>query len=472
MDLSIRHFFNIVTVILLTVMLLFMSNIVWLKNINENLKDVEENRYLITLIADELRQTSDDLTRFARIYVITKDIQYKNNYYEVLNIRKGNVSKPEEYFGLYWDLIEPLRSIRHPRNKKQSLMGEAKMLFHSGSIFENKFGLEKLQEAEFHSDSLVNLEVEAFNAIDGLFKNNNGDYIIHKKADQKLAINLLHSKKYYQKKQKIMLSIDEFLTLLNARTKNKILFYNSQKEKAFSLMYVLSAAFFLVLMSIHIIIRKKILEPVKALKLAILHFKQKDKGKFKFPYFDDEIGQVAKMFFKMKLRISSDYDVIKNLALKDPLTNINNRRAFFEISDYIFESSKRANKIFSIAILDVDFFKKINDNHGHMIGDEVLVLLAKALKGRLRKSDVLARFGGEEFIVLLPNTNMKDGIKILNDLKQTIEDSLFTKQNISLTISIGAAQLTNENTLKELIAKADRFLYQAKDEGRNTVAVE
>lgn len=124
-------------------------------------------------------------------------------------------------------------------------------------------------------------------------------------------------------------------------------------------------------------------------------------------------------------------------------------------------------------MFDVDHFKKINDNYGHDIGDQVLQIIAKTAQSEMRNTDILARYGGEEFIALLPDTHLDDALKIADCLRQRIEQTevfLDQVQSLKFTISVGAAILeTCETDLYTVIKQADIALYQAKANGRNRV---
>ena len=133
------------------------------------------------------------------------------------------------------------------------------------------------------------------------------------------------------------------------------------------------------------------------------------------------------------------------------------------------------HSVASLLIFDIDFFKKINDTYGHDIGDEVLRILAEIARKEMRYSDVLARFGGEEFIVLLPNTRLEDASIIAERLCKKIEQHQICIENkffINFSVSIGVAQLEpQQKDLNLLIKQADIALYEAKKNGRNQVAI-
>lgn len=169
-----------------------------------------------------------------------------------------------------------------------------------------------------------------------------------------------------------------------------------------------------------------------------------------------------------------NYYALSELAHTDELTQLNNRRQFMQIAEQSIRKWQ-PHSVASLLIFDIDFFKKINDSYGHDIGDEVLRILAEIARKEMRYSDVLARFGGEEFIVLLPNTSLEDASIIAKRLCKKIEKHQICIENklfINFSVSIGVAQLQpQQKDLNLLIKQADIALYEAKKNGRNQVAI-
>ena len=167
-----------------------------------------------------------------------------------------------------------------------------------------------------------------------------------------------------------------------------------------------------------------------------------------------------------------DRHMLRELAHTDELTQLNNRRQFELIADQKIHQWPQYQSI-CLLMFDVDFFKRINDSYGHDIGDQVLQNIAEIARKEMRREDVLARFGGEEFVALLPETALEDAMMIANRLRQKIESStVYISNNIKLnfTISIGVSQLDPEDVdLHLLIKEADVALYRAKQNGRNQV---
>ncbi|WP_169577602.1 GGDEF domain-containing protein [Sinimarinibacterium sp. CAU 1509] len=157
------------------------------------------------------------------------------------------------------------------------------------------------------------------------------------------------------------------------------------------------------------------------------------------------------------------------LARTDALTELQNRRYFMELARLEFAAAERYQQTLSIALLDIDRFKRVNDLYGHQQGDQVLKRMAAILRREIRQSDLSARFGGEEFIVLLRNTDARDAMHQLDRLRTQIEAAEIpaAKQAIRITVSIGVAERQASDSLDTLIGRADAALYRAKANGRN-----
>ena len=157
----------------------------------------------------------------------------------------------------------------------------------------------------------------------------------------------------------------------------------------------------------------------------------------------------------------------------DPLTNIFNRRRFLELCEMMIKRSLRSNGHASFLLFDIDHFKKINDQYGHFIGDQVLHGIAQTCMKNLRTDDILGRFGGEEFVILLPETKLKDAKFIAERLRHLVAETPIETEVgvIHTTISIGVAtaRTASRLTIDQLLSRADRAMYRAKQAGRNRV---
>jgi len=162
----------------------------------------------------------------------------------------------------------------------------------------------------------------------------------------------------------------------------------------------------------------------------------------------------------------------EELANKDALTSLKNRRAFFEQGNQVFKQAMRFQHSMSVIMIDIDHFKNINDNYGHSVGDTALKIIANVLQSTIREIDILARIGGEEFALILPETDMHEAHKLAERVRLKIADEKIThKDNVfHVTSSFGISSCIVVNqTLEEMLIKADDALYIAKKKGRNQV---
>jgi len=158
----------------------------------------------------------------------------------------------------------------------------------------------------------------------------------------------------------------------------------------------------------------------------------------------------------------------KILSITDKLTGIFNRLKLDEALNDEFNRSNRFKSSFGIIIIDIDYFKRVNDTYGHLVGDQLLIQFAKILKENIRKVDVLGRWGGEEFMIICPETNYQGTIKVAESLREIINKYEFlTIDNISA--SFGVSIYDGDENIDNVIARADDALYKAKENGRNRV---
>ena len=172
----------------------------------------------------------------------------------------------------------------------------------------------------------------------------------------------------------------------------------------------------------------------------------------------------------LELKIANER--LAELAMTDPLTKVMNRRAFSKKIIEEIDRSSRYRHTMVVAMIDVDHFKHFNDTEGHVLGDEALKKIAQLFSSNLRKSDSLARYSGEEFIVMMPETKLKSGAEICERLRTAVEGHSFQGKNRAgfLTVSIGLCEYPEAGDCpEELIQIADKALYEAKDSGRNRV---
>ncbi|WP_285423196.1 sensor domain-containing diguanylate cyclase [Pseudomonas sp. efr-133-TYG-103a] len=165
---------------------------------------------------------------------------------------------------------------------------------------------------------------------------------------------------------------------------------------------------------------------------------------------------------------------IETQAMTDSLTGLPNRRGFDRIAMNAIAETRREHKALSAMLLDLDHFKWLNDTHGHLAGDEVLSGFAEDIRRCLRDTDIICRWGGEEFIILLKDTNISGARRVAEKIRLLAEQHtyVFTGSALQVTVSLGLTELHPDDTLQSLIARADQALYSAKQSGRNRVCTE
>lgn len=161
-------------------------------------------------------------------------------------------------------------------------------------------------------------------------------------------------------------------------------------------------------------------------------------------------------------------------AQRDFLTGVFNRKTFEKVFDELASHAKETHKDTCLLMLDIDHFKRFNDKFGHLLGDEVLKIVARALTDTLKGRDIVARFGGEEFVVILPDTPIDGAMKVAEMVRSTIAGKELKRKDTgdnygSITVSIGVARFRQNDTLPTLLKRADDALYQSKNMGRNRV---
>ena len=164
---------------------------------------------------------------------------------------------------------------------------------------------------------------------------------------------------------------------------------------------------------------------------------------------------------------------LEAMAHEDKLTGLYNRHAFDMLLNETIKSAEREKTVSSIVLFDIDFFKKVNDKHGHLVGDEILIVVAKTIEESLRDVDVVCRWGGEEFLVLLKNTPPNEALKVAQTVRKLVErcEYKMARESVSVTVSAGVASYCPYDTAQSMLSRADKALYDSKKAGRNTVTL-
>lgn len=185
--------------------------------------------------------------------------------------------------------------------------------------------------------------------------------------------------------------------------------------------------------------------------------------------------------YRVEIRTQELNNVIKELEKKtteleylvihDDLTQLFNRKKFNDELSKEYNRKKRYNNNVSLLMLDLDYFKSINDNCGHQFGDEVLIKVANIFQKEIRNIDILCRWGGEEFMILLPETDLKNASLVANKIRKSIENFGLKCGQHNITVSIGVTTIFKTDTIDNILTRVDELLYKAKENGRNRVEI-
>jgi len=251
-----------------------------------------------------------------------------------------------------------------------------------------------------------------------------------------------------------------YLSSINSQLfKQKVDMYDIMYEKSTNILYVAFFIMFISLIFAYYItsrLKKSFIEYKKSINV------QKDELQ--------ELNETLELKVKNRtLALEKMTDDFKELATIDTLTKISNRYSLMKLFHKEINRSHRYDNPLSILMIDIDYFKKVNDTYGHDVGDSVLVALAKLMKNSLREVDTIGRYGGEEFLMLLPDTQLKDAKNFAQRLLEKIAMHHF-KVVESVTISVGLIELAERESMDEAFKRVDNLLYKSKKEGRNRVS--
>ncbi len=182
-----------------------------------------------------------------------------------------------------------------------------------------------------------------------------------------------------------------------------------------------------------------------------------------------ELAEVQRTLARANRTLQADEERLKQLATTDPLTGLANRRHLMDFLTQAWQRSQRFESTFSVIMADIDFFKKINDQYGHQQGDVVLKAVAAQMQAMVRKVDLVARFGGEEFLIVLQEASLDAAVELAQRLRQATSELRFEGIPGVVTCSYGVAQLAPDNSVDQLLKHADEALYHSKLTGRNRV---
>ena len=333
MKLSVRKTIFVMAPLLIAAFSANILSFFLLSKANESLTAAQATRYNSYLLADELRQSSDDLTRLARTYVVTGDAKYETQYWDVLAIRNGQKPRPLAYHRIYWDFVAA--SGTKPRADGPTV--PLQTLMEQAGFTAAEFG--KLKQAQANSDGLVQLETKAMNAVKGQFDDGRGNYTVKKDPDFELARNLMHSKEYHAFKSQIMAPVDEFYVLLEQRTQGAIdaaernvAFYHMVTVTTLALLGVILALAGWILMV-------RVSSPLHALKVAMNRLSRNEHG-VSIPFLErsDEIGEMARATDIFKRGLEEAETARSTQQERDRLQEEEKRRTMARLADE-FEAS-------------------------------------------------------------------------------------------------------------------------------------
>lgn len=268
---------------------------------------------------------------------------------------------------------------------------------------------------------------------------------------------------------------DSLFKILDIKSSVNSEIEDTNKLKEFLLISLVSLLFFLSIFLFFIIRRHlkpytkltNILSAFSNKQISLMQLRREVKRVYKTNLMH-EINAIAKGIQSMAIQVHKDNMKLKNLSQTDQLTQVYNRRKIDLIFKNRFNEAKRYETTFSIILIDIDHFKSINDKYGHDMGDKILVEFAKVLKQNIRTTDSLARFGGEEFLIIASNTNEQNCLLLCNKLKEKIKT--IEIDSVKISASFGYTEYDSKfKTKDEMFKVADDFLYEAKNSGRDCI---
>lgn len=404
----------------ISLVVFLLGLIINLNKIDSTLAKLHEDKFYMMQVANRLRESSDELTHFARSYAVTNNKQFKLQYDLTLEIRNGIKPRPKGYNSIYWNLSRNERIKRHPSLQKESLAQIINKLPFS------KEEKNKLKEAEKNSNALVAIEEKAFQAIS---KNNN-----------KLAITLLYSKKYFDSKHKIMLPIDDFIGMLNYRLTKEIDNLKASIYKFFNYIFILLFVFIIGNVLLYFLLRKKINDPILYLIEAINKIKNNKKVEIK-SFYKDEIGETIKEFFDMhnaikyqQFRLEASREKFSRLfeSSPDAIAILKNSK-YVRCNEKALDTFGVANKEIFLKNTPNDYSPKFQKN-GKLSKDLIIENIEKAMtKGYHRfewlhkKLNTNETFYAEVILSLI----VLDGEKHISSIVRDISERKALEEKIS-----------------------------------------
>ncbi len=379
-------------------------------------------------------------------------------------------------------------------SKKRISVDKSRLINLSNIMAENLLASLSFDDRQSALNTLYTLKVD--NSIDGAFllenKKNEFAHFINNKVNEtqfkNKIFNIMNSRDFIVNQENIYTDDENIIVYKPLSLEDEYigsLFIVSNKDEIKrtlkEIIYVLSFVF-IILIVITLLMASKLQKiftaPIFVLTNAMrdieIHHNYEQKISKKR---SDEFQILFDGFNKMIKTIHEQNIRLKLLADTDPMTNLYNRRYFTKVSESILDLAKRNETDLTVLMLDIDRFKNINDTYGHGVGDDVIMSLASMLQAGSRKSDIISRWGGEEFVILLPDTNIDGALLISEKIRTAVEDLVINiedKQELKFTVSIGVSQINigRDVSVEDSINRADRAMYEAKESGRNKICVD
>ncbi len=304
-SMSIKSLLIAIFSILIVLLSALFGTLTYLSGAHNQISDAEHRRFQSFKLADELRQSSDDLTRMARTYVATGDERYAKYYQEILDIRNGVAPRPLHYDLVYWDLVGPDGQRPTEFGKPAALQ----LLMVAQNFTNVEFS--KLREAQANSDDLVHLEVVAMNAVVGKFDDGSGEFLLVGEPDFELARGLMFSLDYHAAKAKIMAPINEFLIMLDMRTAREVARNTRAAKDLMVVALIISAVTVLFCISSFMVIRNRVLKPLVMIADSARVVSEGDYDRPVEYRSRDEVGTLVRAFNAMIASTKASFTTIR-----------------------------------------------------------------------------------------------------------------------------------------------------------------
>lgn len=435
--------------------------------LESQLSQANERRYLSYQLADELRQSSDDLTQMVRSYVVTGDPRYRAQFREILGIRDGVMPRPEHYNRIYWDLVLPGK----PRPRAFGTTGSLLGLMTQAGFQGNELDL--LAQAKFHSDELTRIEFQAMQLADQS-RSLSGEPAVRLRQQ---ALALLFDNQYKLAKARIMVPIDQFYVLLEARTGKEVSLAAAAALWVRLLFLVIGCGLAWLLWQIH-----RYSHDVLGCSLPRLYryISQIGDGQYEVSRSSapprsgtilDWLLKTEQRLIQLAERREQVQQQLIQQANTDALTGLANRRALIQRLQ-----ERRVGDDLCVVWLDLDDFKPVNDQFGHAAGDAVLIELAQRMRHWCREDYLAARVGGDEFVLLLFGRHeVADCEEALQQLLQQLNAPvLWQHKPVRVSASAGVLHVPAgwSLTVDDILRRADEAMYQAKQAGQGLLHVQ